>query len=121
MVETLLVRAAQAGMVIGSIIVAAPSDTPGDDSLIAWTIRGCLTLGLAAVAYLLNDTMKTIKETKKVQGDHATKLALHDIMFEQWLDELADSKNGNENPGRRRSDQIIRAIIEESHRIPARP
>lgn len=113
MIQNLVVRAAQAGMVAGSVLVAVPSDRPGDDTLIAWTIRACLTLGLAAIAYLLNDTMKTIRETKRVQHEHATKLALHDIMFEQWLDELADSGLAD-NPGRRRSDQIIRAIIKET-------
>lgn len=100
-------------MVAGSVLVAVPSDTTADDTLVAWTIRACLTLGLAAIAYLLNDTLKTIKDTKRVQHEHSTKLALHDIMYEQWLDELAES-GLTDNPGRRRSDQIIRAIIKET-------
>lgn len=105
-------------MVVASVLAAAPDGAPSD-SLVAWTIRGVTTLGLAAIAYLLNDTMKTIKETKRVQNEHVTKLALHDIMFEQWLDELADSGNVADNPGRRRSDQIIRAIIEKTRAITA--
>lgn len=113
-VESLLVRAAQASMVVGSLAAVIPEGTPIDDSLFAWTIRGVLALGLAAVAYLLNDTLKTIKETKRVQHDHATKLALHDIMFEQWLDELSEGIPALESPGRRRSDQIIRAIVKET-------
>lgn len=113
MMEAIVVRAAQFGMIAASIMSAA-ADPNAEDSLVAWTIRGVTTLGLAAIAYLLNDTMKTIKETKRVQHEHAVKLALHDIMYEQWLDELADAKGAglDENPGRRRSDQIIRAIVE---------
>lgn len=112
MIQNLVVRAAQTGMVAGSFMVAVPVDGR-EDNLFAWGMRAVLTLGLAAVAYLLNDTLKTIKETKKIQHEHTTKLALHDIMFEQWLDELADSGLAD-NPGRRRSDQIIRAIIKET-------
>lgn len=107
-------------MVAGSVLVAVPSDRAGDDTLVAWTIRACLTLGLGAIAYLLNDTLKTIKDTKRVQHEHATKLALHDIMYEQWLDELADS-GLTDNPGRRRSDQIIRAIIKETRKEGDKP
>lgn len=110
---------AQIGMIAASIMAAIPTPE-SEDSLFAWTIRGVLTLGLAAIAYLLNDTMKTIRETKRIQHEHATRLALHDIMFEQWVDELADEKQQPENPGRRRSDHIIRAIIEETHREPKR-
>lgn len=119
MMEFIVVRAAQLGMIAASIMSAIP-DASVDDSLVAWTIRGVTTLGLAAIAYLLNDTMKTIKETKRVQHEHSTKLALHDIMFEQWLDELADTTETPDNPGRRRSDQIIRAIVHETreHAVP---
>lgn len=107
-------------MVVGSIVAAVPVDGASEDSLFAWGMRGVLTRGLAAVAYLLNDTLKTIKETKSIQHQHTTKLALHDIMFEQWLDELAESQASPDNPGRRRSDQIIRAIVHETreHAVP---
>lgn len=106
-------------MVVGSIVAAVPVDGASEDSLFAWGMRGVLTLGLAAVAYLLNDTLKTIKETKSIQHEHSTKLALHDIMFNQWLEELAESPPPD-NPGRRRSDQIVRAIIQETreHAVP---
>jgi hypothetical protein len=84
-------------MIVASILAAAPDGAPSD-SLVAWVIRGVTTLGLAAIAYLLNDTMKTIKETKRIQQEHTTQIALHNIMFEQWLDELAETAVVGENP-----------------------
>ena len=102
-------------MVLGSLLTLAPSSEPGENAMGPWVIRAVLTLGLAAIAYLLNDTMKTIRETKRVQHEHAVKLALHDIMYEQWLDELSEG-NALESPGRRRSDQIIRAIVQNTRK-----
>jgi hypothetical protein len=84
-------------------------------------IRGIITLGLASVAYLVRDSFKMLKETKKevieARREFASVMATvaaHQIMFEHWLDDL--SKGDLDNPGRRKSDEILRRILELSQK-----
>lgn len=111
MIGHLFVKATQYSLYAGSILSVAPTGLDQDSTLVGWTVRCVLGLAMAAVAYLLNDTMKTIKATKKMVNDHSLKLAVHDVMYEQWLNDLMDNELPN-HPTRRRSDIVLKAVAE---------
>lgn len=80
------------------------------DEAVGWIIRGIITLGLLACAYLLREAANTMKSTKDEVGKLAIQVATHQVMFEHWLATLTEA-DIPDTPARRITDKILADII----------
>jgi hypothetical protein len=96
-----------------------PSSIDGD--LVAWFIRMVLAALIALGGWVIRDAAKTLKETHLEQATIKARLDAHDVMFEAWLTEMVErgepaTEVGHINKGRRKSDEVIRQLLERRTR-----
>lgn len=108
-------------MLAGVIGAAATPGMISTDEIVGWVIRAVLGGLIAIGAWILRDAAKTLKETHADMAAVKASVAAHQIMFEHWLDGLVEGQElPNEmNPGRRKSDEVLRALIEQRKPTPS--
>lgn len=116
------IKAVVLPMVAGLLGAAATPGMIATDEIVGWVIRAVLGGLIAVGAWILRDAAKTLKETHADMAAVKASVAAHQIMFEHWLDGLVDRGDlPNEmNPGRRKSDAILRELIEQRSANPSK-
>lgn len=109
---------------MGVLATLADPGVIATDAIVGWIIRAILGALIAVGAWILRDAAKTLKETHAEQAALKAIVASHQVMFEHWLDSLVEHKGeeapGMINPGRRKSDAILRDLIESRQQNPKR-
>lgn len=72
-----------------------------------WLYRVLMGLLLTVCVYFLKQTADDIKETRKLVNSHTTTLSLHNLMWEDWIENMTSNPD---HPNRRQSDKIIEMI-----------
>lgn len=72
-----------------------------------WLYRVLMGLLLAVCAYFLKQVADDIKETRKLVNSHTTTLSLHNIMWEDWIENMTSNPD---HPNRRQSDKIVELL-----------
>lgn len=104
--------------VLGVLLDPIPAHGSTEE-IVSWIVKGIMSIGVAAIAYLVRDAAKTLRQTQKDITDTrrevasmSSTVAAHQIMFEHWFGNLT-SQDFAATPGRRASDQIIRELLEQ--------
>ncbi len=83
-----------------------------------------VTLLVAVVAYFLKQVADDIRTTRQTVDEHGRVLARHGVMYEMWLDDIANAlaTEDHESP-KRRSTDILRDMIKRiaDNRTPLTP